>query len=68
MFLQNYLADKTADRAPDSLLYLGIALSRDKLIKRACDALAQFRQDYPTEAQGRLKGQYEAVTKTVACH
>jgi TolA-binding protein len=68
VFLQNYLADKTADRAPDSLLYLGIALSRDKLVKRACDVLAQFHQDYPAEAEGRLKGQYEAVTKTVACH
>ena len=68
VFLQNYLADKTADRAPDSLLYLGIALSRDKLVKRACDVLAQFHQDYPGEAEGRLKGQYEAVIKTVTCH
>ena len=67
-FLQNYLADKTADRAPDSLLYLAIALIRDKVVKRACDALGEFRQDYPTEAGGRLKGQYDAVIKTVTCH
>jgi TolA-binding protein len=67
VFLQNYLADKTADRAPDSLLYLAIALTRDKLAKRACDALAQFRQDYPAEAEGRLKGQFDAETKLQPC-
>ena len=67
VFLQNYLADKTADRAPDSLLYLAIALTRDKLAKRACDALAQFRQDYPAEAEGRLKGQFDAETKSQPC-
>jgi TolA-binding protein len=68
VFLQNYLADKTADRAPDSLLYLAIALARDKEVKRACDAIGEFRQTYPTEAAGRLKGQFDALTKTVTCH
>jgi len=68
VFLQNYLADKTADRAPDSLLYLAISLARDKEVKRACDAIGEFRQTYPTEAAGRLKGQFDALTKTVTCH
>jgi TolA-binding protein len=67
-FLQNYQADKTGDRAADSLLYLGVAMTRLKETKRACVVLDEFRQTYPTEADGRLKGQYDAVSKTVTCH
>jgi TolA-binding protein len=67
-FAQNYRADKAGDRAPDSLLYLAVAMTRLKETKRACIALGEFHQTYPTEADGRLKGQYDAVTKTVTCH
>ena len=67
-FLQNYQADKAGDRAADSLLYLGVAMTRLKETKRACVVFDEFRQTYPTEADGRLKGQFDAVTKTVACH
>jgi len=67
-FAQNYRADKAGDRAPDSLLYLAVAMTRLKEAKRACIALGEFRQTYPTESDGRLKGQYDAVTKTVSCH
>jgi len=67
-FLQNYEADKAGDRAADSLLYLGVAMTRLKETKRACLVLDEFRQTYPTEADGRLKGQYDAVSKTVTCH
>ena len=66
-FQQNYLADKAGDRAADSLLYLGVAMSRLKETKRACVVLGEFRQTYPTELDGRLKGQYDALTKTVNC-
>jgi TolA-binding protein len=67
-FVQNYQADKAGDRAADSLLYLAVAMTRLKEVKRACIALGEFRQTYPAESDGRLKGQYDAVTKTVACH
>jgi TolA-binding protein len=67
-FLQNYQADRKADRAADSLLYLGVAMSRLKEEKRACVAFAEFRQTYPNELAGRLKSQYEAATKPVTCN
>ncbi len=67
-FVQNYQADKAGDRAADSLLYLAVAMTRLKEIKRACIALGEFHQTYPAESDGRLKGQFDAVTKTVACH
>jgi TolA-binding protein len=67
-FLQNYQADKAGERAADSLLYLGVAMTRLKETKRACVVLDEFRQTYPDEAAGRLKGQFDAVTKTVTCH
>lgn len=66
-FLQNYQADKTGDRAADSLLYLGVAMTRLKETKRACVVFGEFRQTYPNDAAGRLKGQFDAVNKTVAC-
>lgn len=67
-FLQNYQADRKGDRAADSLLYLGVAMSRLKEEKRACVAFAEFRQTYPSELVGRLKSQYEAATKPVTCN
>jgi TolA-binding protein len=67
-FLQNYQADRKGDRAADSLLYLGVAMSRLKEEKRACVAFAEFRQAYPFELTGRLKSQYEAATKPVVCN
>lgn len=66
-FMQNYQADKQADRAPDSLLFLAVAMIRLKETKRACIALGEFQDTYPTEAEGRLKGQYDAVSKSVTC-
>jgi len=67
-FLQNYQADRKGDRAPDSLLYLGVAMARLKEEKRACVAFAEFKQTYPTDMAGRLKNQYEAAIKPVTCN
>ncbi|WP_255530334.1 tol-pal system YbgF family protein [Novosphingobium sp. NBM11] len=66
-FLQNYLADKKGDRASDSLLYLGVAMTRIKDTKRACGAFQEFRATYPQDVEGRLKTQYEAATRGVKC-
>lgn len=67
-FADNYRADKAGERAPDSLLYLAVAMARLKETKRACTAIAEFRDVYPGLAADRLKGQFDAVTKMVACH
>ncbi|MDP3907878.1 tol-pal system YbgF family protein [Novosphingobium sp.] len=67
-FLQNYQAGKTGDRAPDSLLFLAEAMGRLKDTNRACVALAQFVDDYPREATGRLKTQYDATRAKVKCN
>lgn len=66
-FLQNYQADKRGDRAPDSLLYLGITMKQMKDTKRACIALAEFSQTYAAEAAGRLKSLYDSTRNGLAC-
>lgn len=68
VFLQNYQADKAGDRAPDSLLYLAVAMTRLKETQRACVALAEFAETYPGEAAGRLATQYGAAQKAVKCN
>ncbi|MBS0481384.1 MAG: tetratricopeptide repeat protein [Proteobacteria bacterium] len=67
-FLQNYQADKRGDRAPDSLLMLAEAMRQLKDSNRACVALTQFAEDYPQEAAGRLKTQYDATRGGVKCN
>ena len=67
-FLANYQASKSGDRAPDSLLLLAETMRLRKDTNRACVALAQFADDYPREAAGRLKGQYDATRAGVKCN
>ena len=67
-FLQNYQADKAGDRAGDSLLYLGVAMTRLKESQRACVALAEFAEMYPGEAAGRLSNQYASAKSAVKCN
>ena len=66
-FLQNYQADKAGARAPDSLLSLAGAMRTLKDNSRACIALGQFADDYPGEAAGRLKSQYDATRNGLTC-
>lgn len=54
VFLQNYLADRSGERAPDSLLYLSRATLALGNKAKSCEALAEFRRVYPGEANGRL--------------
>lgn len=67
-FVQNYQADKAGDRAPDSLLYLAVAMMDLKETKRACLALEEFQRTYPTEKVGRLKTQYDRISGGVKCN
>lgn len=66
-FLQNYQADKRGERAPDSLLYLGITMKQMKDTKRACIALAEFSETYAAEAAGRLNSPYTATRNGLVC-
>ena len=67
-FVANYNSNKAGDRAPDSLLMLAETMRQRKDTNRACIALAQFVDDYPREAAGRLKVQYDATRAGVKCN
>ncbi|MFO1255537.1 MAG: hypothetical protein U1E37_07685 [Sphingomonadaceae bacterium] len=67
-FLQNYKTEPKGDRAPDSLLYLAEAMRQLDDGKRGCVALKQFAADYPKEAAGRLKSQYDATSAGLKCN
>jgi TolA-binding protein len=67
-FLKNYQANKSGDRAPDSLLYLGVSMIAMKDTKRACIALAEFAETYPLVASGRLASDYQANRAKVTCN
>ncbi len=66
-FLRNYQADRTAARAPDSLLYLAESMIALNDTRRACIALAEFGETYPAVASGRLLGKYEENRGKVTC-
>ncbi|MEQ1541798.1 MAG: tetratricopeptide repeat protein [Novosphingobium sp.] len=66
-FLQNYQAKAPRDRAPDSLLMLAESMRLLKDTNRACVALTQFGQEFPGEAAGRLKGQYDSTRGGLKC-
>jgi len=66
-FLRNYQADRTARRAPDSLLFLAESMIAMGDTRRACIALAEFAETYPAIATGRLADQYESNRRRVDC-
>ncbi|QFT76897.1 tol-pal system YbgF family protein [Erythrobacter sp. THAF29] len=66
-FLRNYQADRTAPRAPDSLLFLAEAMIAMGDTRRACIALAEFGETYPAVASGRLADQYQANLRKITC-
>lgn len=66
-FLRNYQADRTARRAPDSLLFLAQSMIAMDDTRRACIALAEFGDTYPADASGRLADTYQANLQKVTC-
>lgn len=66
-FLRNYQADRTAARAPDSLLFLAESMIAMEDTRRACIALAEFGETYPAIASGRLADQYASNLAKVTC-
>jgi TolA-binding protein len=67
-FLQNYKTEPKGDRAPDSLLFLAESMRQLDDTKRGCVALKQFAADYPKEAAGRLKAQYDTTASGLKCN
>lgn len=67
-FVQNYQADKKGERAPDSLLYLAVAMTRLKETKRACVALTELKANFPDAVAGRLKGDYARTRTASGCN
>lgn len=67
-FLQNYKTEPKGDRAPDSLLFLAESMRQLDDAKRGCVALKQFAADYPKEAAGRLKTQYDTTRAGLKCN
>lgn len=67
-FVQNYQADKKGERAPDSLLYLAVAMTRLKEVKRACVALTELKANFPDAVAGRLKGDYARTRTASGCN
>ena len=53
-FLENYQKDPRGDRAPDSLYFLGVALTQLGKKTEACQAYSELADVYPDTASGRL--------------
>lgn len=66
-FLRNYQSDRNGARAADSLLFLGESMIAMQDTNRACIALAEFSENYPAVAAGRLASQYQAARGRVRC-
>ncbi len=56
-FYANYTQLPRGDRAPDSLYYLGVSMTRRKETDKACAAFAELAEAYPDVATGRLSTQ-----------
>lgn len=67
-FLQNYQTDPGGDRAPDSLLYLAVSMTRLKETQRACVALAELAEKYPTAVASRLAGETARAKAGAKCN
>ncbi|MBV1691362.1 hypothetical protein KRR38_27675 [Novosphingobium sp. G106] len=66
-FLANYRGGRTDPRAPDSLLYLSMAMLRLKDNKRACISLGEFRDVYSGGDFTRLKTLYDDILAKSHC-
>lgn len=56
-FYDNYKRDAKGERAPESVYYLGVAMTRLKRLPDACKAFAEFGDVYGATAAAGLKAQ-----------
>lgn len=54
IFYDNYKTDPRGDRAPESLFFLGSALTDLGKTAEACEAFGELTKAYPDAATGRL--------------
>ncbi len=68
IFLDNYRKAPRGDRAPDSLLYLGVSMTRRNDATRACASFAELLEVYPDVAAGRLSTQLARAKAEARCN
>jgi TolA-binding protein len=67
IFYDNYKADATGERAPDSLYFLGESLIAMEKPADACDVFGQLDKAYPDIAKGRLAPRVAEGRKKAKC-
>lgn len=67
IFYDNYKNDPKGDRAPESLYFLGDALTDLGKAPEACEAYGQLASAYPSEASGRLASRLAEGRKKAKC-
>ena len=67
IFYDNYKADPRGERAPDSLLFLGLALTDLGKTAEACQAFGELSRAYPDIATGRLADRVTAGKTRAKC-
>ena len=67
IFYDNYKADPRGERAPDSLLFLGLALTDLGKTAEACEAFGELARAYPDVATGRLADRVTAGKTRAKC-
>lgn len=67
IFYDNYKNDPKGDRAPESLYFLGDALTDLGKAPEACEAFGQLASAYPSEAGGRLAPRLAEGRKKAKC-
>ncbi len=67
IFYDNYKLDPRGERAPESLYFLGEALTTLGKAAEACEAFSQLETAYPAESSGRLAGRLAEGRKKAKC-
>ena len=67
VFYDNYKADPRGERAPDSLFFLGSALTDLGKTAEACEAYGELSRAYPDIATGRLADRVTAGKTRAKC-
>jgi TolA-binding protein len=67
VFYDNYKTDPRGERAPDSLFFLGAALTDLGKTAEACEAFGELAKAYPDAASGRLSDRVAAGKTRAKC-
>jgi TolA-binding protein len=67
VFYENYKTDPRGERAPDSLFFLGAALTDLGKTAEACEAFGELAKAYPDAATGRLSDRVAAGKTRAKC-